>query len=180
MMIISQQLLELYDLNHINQKYFMSKILYTFLIMQHSIQALKLNDFIGSIQKGGGMRKNLVSIVSIVFIISCVEVSEEAFSHVMKEGGKTYIVDRTRNRWDVTQAESLGFEPDRFQYGLGKNAFTPLDDRHLADQGEDVPGDLRVIGVAEGNDARAYSVPKLRYHEISNSTLGEKPIAVGY
>jgi hypothetical protein len=126
------------------------------------------------------MRKKLIYIFFFTLLFSCVEVDDSAFSNVKQEGGKTYIVDITGQRWDITQAVSLGFKPERFQYGLGKNAFTPLDDRALTDQSKNIPDDLRVIGVADGKDARAYSVPRLRYHEISNSTLGEKPIAVGY
>ena len=126
------------------------------------------------------MKKKLLFIISTIFIFGCVEVDEAAFSNVLQEGGKTFIVDRTGHRWDVTQAISLGFKPEGFQYGLGKNAFTPLDDSSLTDKSEDIPDDLRVIGVAEGADARAYSVSRLSYHEISNSTLGDKPITVGY
>jgi len=126
------------------------------------------------------MTKKLLFIISAIFIFSCVEVDEAAFSNVLQEGGKTYIVDRRGHRWDVTQAISLGFKPGGFQYGLGKNAFTPLDDSSLTDKSEDIPDNLRVIGVAEDADARAYSVSRLSYHEISNSTLGDKPIAVGY
>ncbi|MFC1515247.1 hypothetical protein ACFL7E_00655 [Thermodesulfobacteriota bacterium] len=93
---------------------------------------------------------------------------------------KTYIVDVTGERWDVTQAESIGFKPGAFQYGIGKNAFTPLDDTHISDEPSSFNGNPRVIGVTDGAAARAYSVPKLRYHEIANTRLGEKPIAAGY
>jgi hypothetical protein len=31
-----------------------------------------------------------------------------AAPRVIREGGKTYIVDNTRERWEVTQAESIG------------------------------------------------------------------------
>ena len=32
----------------------------------------------------------------------------------------------------------------------------------------------------DGNAAHAYSVPKLRYHEIANTVIGGNAIAVGY
>ena len=54
-----------------------------------------------------------------------------AHSFVLREKGETYIVDRTGERWNVTQAKSLGFRPERFQYGIGRNAFIPLDDSLL-------------------------------------------------
>ncbi|MBW2139146.1 MAG: DUF3179 domain-containing protein, partial [Deltaproteobacteria bacterium] len=38
----------------------------------------------------------------------------------------------------------------------------------------------RVIGVYDGKESHAYSVPKLRRHEIANTNLGSQPIAVSY
>lgn len=124
--------------------------------------------------------KKIIFSVFIIFLTGCVEVDNTAFSQVLKEGAKTYIVDRTGHKWDVTQAASLGFKPERFQYGLGKKAFTPLDDTYLSDGSDRISRNLRIIGVEDGTTSKAYSVPRLRNHEISNSTLGDKPIAVGY
>jgi len=119
----------------------------------------------------------------LIFLISltgCFEVDEEAFSNVRHENGKTYISDRTGEKWDITQVVTLGFKPDRFQYGLGRNAFTPLDDSQLTDSDPNIPQDIRVIGIEAGEDSKAYSVKRLSRHEISNSSIGEKPVAVGY
>jgi Trk-type K+ transport system membrane component len=102
------------------------------------------------------------------------------FSSVLKEGEKTYIVDRTGEKWDITQAVSIGFKPKNFQYGIGRNAFTPLDESFLTDNTKGVSSNLRVIGISEGSVAQAYSVMKLSRHEIANSILGSKPVAVGY
>jgi len=99
---------------------------------------------------------------------------------VIEENGKAWIVDQGGERWDVTQAESLGFDPRGFQYGIGRNAFTPLDDSRVGKRDEGIPGSTRVIGVRDGSSPRAYSVPALRSHEVANSNLGGKPIAVGY
>ena len=117
---------------------------------------------------------------SIILIAGCVKIDEAAFSNVRHEDGKTYIIDRTGDKWDVTQAVSLGFKPENFQYGIGKDTFTPLDDSSLTESNPDLPKNMRVIGIEEGEDAKAYSVGRLSRHEISNSTLGEKPVAVGY
>ena len=103
-----------------------------------------------------------------------------AFSKVIHDGDSTYIVDRYGERWDVTQARSIGFMPERFQHGIGRNAFTPLDDSSLKDQSPTVSKSLRVIGISDGKQANAYSVPRLWRHEIANSNLGEKPIAAAY
>ncbi len=101
-------------------------------------------------------------------------------SAVLKEADKIYIVDRTGERWDVTQAVSLGFNPQGFDFGLGKNAFTPLDDSLLTKNTPDVHRRARVIGVADGSDAKAYTISRLLGHEISNSSIGKEPVAVSY
>ena len=103
-----------------------------------------------------------------------------AFSKVIHDGDRTYIVDRHGERWDVTQARSIGFMPERFQHGIGRNAFTPLDDTDLKDKHSEVSKSLRVIGISDGKQANAYSVPRLWRHEVANSSIGEKPIAAAY
>ena len=103
-----------------------------------------------------------------------------AYPYVLREGDKTYIVDQTGERWDVTQAKSIGFKPERFQYGIGRNAFMPLDDSYLSDDADISDRNTRIIGVEDGSQAQAYSVRKLMRHEIANSKIGSKPIAVGY
>ncbi len=121
-----------------------------------------------------------VLFISLFLMIGCVEIDGDAFSNVKHVDGKTYIYDRTGDKWDVTQAVTLGFIPEKFQYGIGKNAFTPLDDSGLTESSPDLPEDMRIIGIEDGPDSRAYSVSRLRHHEISNSILGNKPVAVGY
>ena len=125
------------------------------------------------------MKTNILSILIIICMIFFMSsVATSAF--VIQKGGKTYIQDRTGELWDVTQAISLGFKPEHFQYGIGKTAFTPLDDSHLSDGRSSNIRNQRVIGIANDVEARAYSVPKLRYHEIANTQIGEKKVAVGY
>lgn len=116
----------------------------------------------------------------IVLSVFCFVMPGTAFSFVTKEGGRSYIVDQRGEKWDVTQVASIGFKSEHFQYGIGRNAFTPLNDSHLSDSTESVSKNLRIIGVADGSQAQAYSVPKLRWHEIANTEIGSKPITVGY
>lgn len=120
----------------------------------------------------------------IAVAVACVmgmtgEASAQAAT-VVKENGRTYIVDQRGERWDVTQAQSLGFDPEGFQYGIGRHAFTPLDDSSIREGDEGAPDFTRVIGVQSGSSPRAYSVPSLWNHEVANSNLGGKPVAVGY
>jgi hypothetical protein len=101
-------------------------------------------------------------------------------SAVLKEAEKIYIVDRTGERWDVTQAVSLGFNPEGFQFGLGRNAFTTLDDSLLTNDTSNISKNARVIGVTDGSTAKAYTISRLLGHEISNSSIGSEPVAVSY
>jgi hypothetical protein len=125
------------------------------------------------------IRRFILWIVCLVLAVMAGADRARAAS-VIREGGKTYIQDRRGERWDVTQAETLGFDPGGFQYGIGRNAFTPLTDARVRKEDKGLPGRLRVIGVAQGEEKRAYSVPRLSGHEVANSTLGGKEIAVAY
>ena len=125
------------------------------------------------------MVNKIIFFIVLASILSCSKTGDEA-SFVVRDDGKTYIVDKIGQRWDVTQAESIGFKPEKFQYGIGKDTIKPLDDTALSDDNTDVPQTLRIIGVEDGINAQAYSVSTLTRHEISNSTLGSEPIAVGY
>ena len=104
----------------------------------------------------------------------------QAFSRVIEEKGKTYIVDWHGERWEINQALSSGFKPHRFQHGIGRNAFTPLDDSNFSKDNTDVKRNTRVIGIAEGDHANAYAISKLWRHEVANSFIGEKPITAAY
>jgi len=124
-------------------------------------------------------RKALVSLVIIVGILFLMRLGEVS-SFVKKENGKAYIVDQRGEAWDVTQAESIGFKPEGFQYGIGRHAFTPLDDSQLTGNTGSVPKNHRIIGVTAGSEAKAYSISKLSRHEIANTEIGSKPIIAGY
>lgn len=50
-------------------------------------------------------------------------------ARVVRHADSVYIQDRTGQRWEVSQAQTLGFKPNKFQYGIGKNAFKPLQDK---------------------------------------------------
>ena len=121
----------------------------------------------------------LLYVLIILVLLSCSE-SSLVNPYVLRDINKTQIVDRKGERWDVTQATSLGFWADKFQYGIGRNAFVPLDDSNLSKDISKVPNNLRVIGVKDGSEAQAYSVRKLRNHETANTTINSKPILVGY
>jgi len=118
--------------------------------------------------------------ISTLLMIGLLTADMGAAASVLREEGRIYIRDQRGERWDITQAESLGFDPERFQYGIGRDAFIPLDDTRVRTGSAGAPDSLRVIGVVEGDKARAYSVPTLTGHEVANSTLGGREIAVAY
>ena len=120
-----------------------------------------------------------IFIVAVISCSLCFMTAVYAASFVVREQGKVYIVDQRGERWDVTQSESIGFKPEGFQYGMGRDFFKPLDDSDLSDK-VDKHSKQRVLGVAEGPEAKAYSISKLSRHEIANSRIGSEPIAVGY
>jgi hypothetical protein len=101
-------------------------------------------------------------------------------AHVLHRGDQIFIVDRTGEQWDVTQAVSLGFDPRGFQFGIGREAIRPLDESSLDDRAAPHDAGARVIGVANGSHAHAYAVRRLTRHEIANTRLGPAPIAAAY
>ena len=103
-----------------------------------------------------------------------------AEARVEKEGGNTYIVDRTGEQWHITQAVSIGFDPYKFEFGIGRNAFKPLDGGDWQSGSGDDPANMRIIGIAGDGDAHAYAVNRLRHHETANTFLGSEAIVAGY
>jgi hypothetical protein len=123
------------------------------------------------------MKKLIIILISCLILAFGIGLSQAV--RVIHKDDRVYIQDQTRVQWDVTQAKALGFKPENFQYGIGKYAFETLDDSHLRDASPS-ERNTRVIGIVDGDQAQAYSVPKLRYHEIANTHLGEEALAVGY
>jgi len=119
-------------------------------------------------------------ILPLILVLFYFATHETGSSVVLKDAESIYIVDRTGERWDVTQAVSLGFDPDGFEFGLGKDAFSPLDDSLLTEDTSDVSNNMRVIGVTDGSSAQAYAIERLWRHEVSNSNIGNDPVAVSY
>jgi hypothetical protein len=117
--------------------------------------------------------------VAVLLLFSIV-LSQAAAAEVIKDKGHTYLIDRTGERWDITQAVSIGFEPRYFEFGIGRNAFRPLSESDWSNGVENNVPNFRVIGVVAGNEAHAYSVSKLNRHEIANTMLASIPIVTGY
>lgn len=128
------------------------------------------------------MKKQSLRIISFLFVATILSFafSKTGETRVEKEGEKYFIVDRTGERWDITQAVSIGFDPYKFEFGIGRHAFRPLDDSDWDSGSGQTPSNLRVIGIAGEGDAHAYAVKRLRYHETANTFLGADPVVAGY
>jgi hypothetical protein len=103
-----------------------------------------------------------------------------AFPRVNEHNDRIFIVDRHGEEWDVTEAMDLGFKPKEFQYGIGRNAFTPLDDSELTDNDFFMSSTQRIIGIKKDDKAHAYSVKKLSRHEVANTVIADTPISAAY
>ena len=123
-------------------------------------------------------RRMILWVLLVLSLIMCIAGGLTA--KVLHEGDRVFIVDRTGEKWDITQAMSIGFDPRGFQFGIGRDAIRPLDASSLDSSAPDHDVDIRVIGVENGPDAHAYVVRKLTRHEIANTRLGEEPIAAAY
>ena len=123
-------------------------------------------------------RMNLKRIIGLFLVF--VVIGSAACALESKVEGPAVLRDQTGERWDISQARKLGFKADGFQYGIGRNAFKPLDNNDLSTDTSSVPSSERVIGIANQHEAHAYSVRKLSRHEIANTLLGEVPVSAGY
>ena len=124
-------------------------------------------------------RKIIILQIIVSGLILAIALSQ-AYSRVIEKNGKTFIVDLHGERWDISQAVTIGFKAHRFQHGIGRNAFRPLDDSDISTDNTGVRRNERVIGISEGEHANAYSISKLWRHEVANSFVGEKPITAAY
>ncbi len=121
------------------------------------------------------MTRILLLLLSVMFVLAAT-----SLAGVIKKDGKIYISDRRGERWEITQAVSIGFDPAGFEFGLGRNAFSPLDDNGLQDATDSISGRLRILGVPGETESKAFAVGKLRGHEIANSSIDGQPIAAAY
>ncbi len=124
------------------------------------------------------MKLIINSALLIIAFAAMVQITVAA--QVETHAGRVFIIDRTGYKWDVTEARGVGFKPEKFQYGIGKDAFNPLEDEDMKKENIRLSTKTRIIGVAVDGSAHAYSVARLRHHEIANTTIGDRPIAAGY
>lgn len=115
----------------------------------------------------------------MVFVFMLCSPSVRA-AFIVERWGNIYIEDQKGELWEIDQAKSIGFKPNKFQYGIGRNTIGPLNDSHLKYRMSYAFEDPGVIGIADGDNAQAYSIKKLKHHEVANTVISEKPIAAAY
>ena len=123
------------------------------------------------------IKKRLIFLTAVLVMLPLVW---QTVAGGTRDGEKAYIKDRMGETWDVTQARSLGFKPEKFRYGIGRFAFTPLDESGVKARPERLKGHQRVIGFRHNGESHAYSVDRLRYHELANTRVGGLPVTAGY
>ena len=106
-------------------------------------------------------------------------------ARVVQRDDRILIVDRTGKEWDVTHAvQKYGFVAENFQFGLGPFAIRPILKPEMLSPGDAGYPDPRetflVLGTVINNEARAYPIPVMTWHEIADESFGETHVAVAY
>jgi len=127
----------------------------------------------------------ILSFLALFLACSTSPTTSANSSKVFENDGKTLIVDRRGTAWDITHAVAkYGMNPDYFNFGIGKNAISSIDDPKIVHQGEQgyptSGSDFSVFGVSLEKEDRAYSEAFLSRHEIVNETFGEAHVSVAY
>lgn len=125
-------------------------------------------------------RKLVITALLLVVALLATGADDDYWARVEKKESRVFIIDQKGERWEVTRAVEMGFDPELFRYGKGRDAYTPLDDGDLSSETTGVPERTRVLGVSDGTDSHAYALPRMRKHEFTNTTLGKKKITAYY
>lgn len=104
---------------------------------------------------------------------------------IEKKDGKTFLIDNTDKRWDITHAiEKYKMEAKRFQFGLGPFAIRPIQAPTFLNPGSsgypDQNADFLVLGFSLDKDTRAYPIEVMTRHEIADDKFGDTHVAVAY
>ena len=107
---------------------------------------------------------------------------------VVEEAGKVdtliYIVDRTGKKWEIGHAVvRYGFQPEKFQFGLGPHAIPPIINPEMIGPGDhgypDEHAGFLVLGTRLEEEARAYPLGVMSAHEVVDEDFDEI-VAVAY
>ena len=104
---------------------------------------------------------------------------------VQRDTTQIFIVDQTGKKWEIGHAvRQYGFEPDRFEFGLGPNAIPPILEPQMIEPGEpgypDRNSSFLILGTRLEEDARAYPLAVMAIHEIVDEDFDDLYVAVAY
>lgn len=129
----------------------------------------------------------LIIILTAFLLLQCQNPTQgnQQPKQIITSEDKIIIVDRTGKQWDITDAvRKYGFEPSKFQFGLGPNAIRPIIGPSFYCPGD--PGypsssqSTIVIGASIDGINRAYPLSILISHEVADDVFGEAHVAVAY
>ena len=129
-----------------------------------------------------------ISIILLTgLLISCKDIvpPPQTGSSEQTDDGKIFITDRKGVKWDITHAvNKYGFEPAKFQFGLGENAIRPiLNPQFLSPGDQNYPNSNSqtiIIGFKLNNDVRAYPLSVLDLFEVADDRFDSTFVAVAY
>lgn len=133
------------------------------------------------------MRVIISTLLCWAALVSCRQstVRQPGPSNVLEDEGEIFIIDQAGDRWNITHAvRRYGFDPEGFQFGLGKTAIPPIivpafigpeHHRYPADGDEQL-----VMGVELEGEIRAYPLFDLSFHETVRDRFGDTPVTVAY
>lgn len=133
------------------------------------------------------MRRLLIAALCALAMTGCESQSpvRQIEVEVEDQDSRIFLVDRTGKKWDITHAVSrYGFDPARFEFGLGPYAITPFINPDFLSPGD--PGyppddaDFLVMGTVLHSEARAYKISDMSWHEVANDRFGNSHVAVAY
>jgi len=98
---------------------------------------------------------------------------------------ETFIIDRTGKGWEVSHArDRYGLKPEEFQFGLGPNAILPIKQPiHLSPGESGYPSDnstFLIMATVLNDEARAYGIDKMSFHEAATEEFGDIHVTVAY
>lgn len=123
-------------------------------------------------------------------VLSCASAPVEEIPNrherpIIEEDGKTLLwageEDGAVQWFDMTGSK---IDPTRFQYGIGRDTISSIDDPIFRPYGDEllkargVTGETPVLGVEVAGEARAYPVSVMRRHEVVNDRFGDEAFAV--
>lgn len=104
--------------------------------------------------------------------------------YALERDGKTLLVDMHQEEIDITSAVANGFDPDNFDFGIGKDTIPaimqPEFERAGQERFDNFPDNEGVLAIEIDGTAKAYPLGLLTVHEVVNDSIAGQPFAACY